>query len=100
MTINNTIMINIIPDTILRAVCWTLLHSLWQGLIVAMLAGLIMVLTKKSSSSLRYNLLCGLLVLFLGAGGYTFYRQLPAPAARVASPTVVAVTSEPARIIP
>src|ERR1700749_1326672 len=70
-------MMNIIPDTILRALCWTLLHSLWQGLIVAMIAGLIMVLTKKSSSSLRYNLLCGLLFLFLGVSGYTFCRQWP-----------------------
>lgn len=70
-------MMNIIPDTILRAVCWTLLHSLWQGLIVALIAGIIMVLTKRSSSSLRYNLLCGLLLLFLGVSGYTFYRQLP-----------------------
>jgi len=68
---------HIIPDTILRAVCWTLLHSLWQGLIVALLAGIIMVLTKRSSSSLRYNLLCGLLFLFLGVSGYTFYRELP-----------------------
>jgi bla regulator protein blaR1 len=67
---------NIVPDTIVRAVCWTLLHSLWQGLLVAVLAGVIMVLTKKSSSSLRYNLLCSLLFLFLAGSGYTFYRQL------------------------
>ena len=69
-------MLTIIPDTILRAVCWTLLHSLWQGLIVALLAGIIMVLTKRSSSSLRYNLLCGLLFLFLAASGFTFFFQL------------------------
>ncbi|HEV2483368.1 MAG TPA: M56 family metallopeptidase [Puia sp.] len=82
-------MIHFIPDTILRAVCWTLLHSLWQGLIVALIAGLIMVLTKKSSSSLRYTILCGLLFLFLGVSGYTFYHQLPT----AASPAVTTVTS-------
>ena len=65
-----------VPDTILRAVCWTLLHSLWQGLILAMVAGIIMVLSKKASSALRYNLLCTLMILFLAVGGYTFYRQL------------------------
>jgi bla regulator protein BlaR1 len=70
---------NFIPDTILRAVCWTLLHSLWQGLIFAVVAGIIMVLTKKASSSLRYNLLCCLLILFLAVSGYTFYRQLSIP---------------------
>jgi beta-lactamase regulating signal transducer with metallopeptidase domain len=67
---------NMIPDNILRAVCWTLLHSLWQGLIFAIIAGTIMVLTKKASSALRYNLLCCGLLLFLAVGGYTFYLQL------------------------
>ncbi|HXB09104.1 MAG TPA: M56 family metallopeptidase [Puia sp.] len=65
-----------IPDTILRAVCWALLHSLWQGLVFALLAGLVLVLTKKASSALRYNLLCGGLALFLAVSGYTFYIQL------------------------
>lgn len=67
---------HLIPDTILKAVCWTLLHSLWQGLLLALVAGVIMVMTKKASSALRYNLLCSLLLLFLATSGFTFYRQL------------------------
>jgi bla regulator protein blaR1 len=70
-----------IPDTILRAICWTLLHSLWQGLIFAIVAGIVLVLTKKASSSLRYNLLCCGMILFLAISGYTFYRQFHIPAA-------------------
>jgi bla regulator protein BlaR1 len=70
-----------IPDTILRAICWTLLHSLWQGLIFAIVAGIVLVLTKKASSSLRYNLLCCGMILFLAVSGYTFYRQLHIPVA-------------------
>jgi beta-lactamase regulating signal transducer with metallopeptidase domain len=69
-----------IPDTILRAICWTLLHSLWQGLIFAIVAGVVLVLTKKASSSLRYNLLCCGMMLFLAVSGYTFYHQLHIPA--------------------
>src|SRR6185437_1597030 len=95
-------MTTLIPDIILRAACWTLLHSLWQGLIVALLAGIIMVLTKKSSSSLRYNLLCGLLFLFLGVSGYTFYRQLPStasPAVSMGGPAVTAVAPPSAHVI-
>jgi bla regulator protein BlaR1 len=69
-----------IPDTILRAICWTLLHSLWQGLIFAIVAGIVLVLTKKASSSLRYTLLCCGMILFLAISGYTFYRQLHIPA--------------------
>jgi beta-lactamase regulating signal transducer with metallopeptidase domain len=68
----------LIPDTILRALCWALLHSLWQGLILALVAGLILVLTKKASSALRYNLLCCGMILFLIVSGYTFYSQLRA----------------------
>lgn len=94
-------MTTLIPDMILRAACWTLLHSLWQGLVVAMLAGIIMVLTKKSSSSLRYNLLCGLLCLFLGVSGYTFYRQLAStvtPAVTATNPVITAVAQPSAHI--
>jgi beta-lactamase regulating signal transducer with metallopeptidase domain len=69
---------NMIPDIILRALCWTLLHSLWQGLILAVLAGTILVLTKKASASLRYNLLCCGLILFLATSSATFYLQLQA----------------------
>lgn len=65
-----------IPDTIIRALCWTLLHSLWQGLLFAGIAGVVLVMTRKSVAALRYNLLCGGLVLFLLVSGYTFYREL------------------------
>jgi beta-lactamase regulating signal transducer with metallopeptidase domain len=76
-----------IPDTILRAICWTLLHSLWQGLIFAIVAGIVLVLTKKASASLRYNLLCFGMILFLAVSGYTFYHQLHIPAATEARTT-------------
>ncbi|HEV9038601.1 MAG TPA: M56 family metallopeptidase [Puia sp.] len=65
-----------IPDTIIRALCWTLLHSLWQGLLFAGVAGVVLVVTRKSHAALRYNLLCGGLLLFLVVSGYTFYREL------------------------
>ena len=76
-----------IPDTILRAICWTLLHSLWQGLIFAIVAGTVLVLTKKASSSLPYNLLCCGMILFLAVSSYTFYHQLHIPAATEARTT-------------
>jgi bla regulator protein BlaR1 len=70
---------NLIPDIILRAVCWTLLHSLWQGFILAAVAGMLMVLSRRAPASLRYNLLCCLMIVFIAVSGYTFYRQLHAP---------------------
>ncbi|MBD0295508.1 MAG: hypothetical protein ICV84_09985 [Flavisolibacter sp.] len=60
---------------IVRVVCWTLVHSLWQGLLAATGAGLILLFTKKSSAALRYNLLTALLALFVFAAVVTFIRE-------------------------
>lgn len=42
----------------------TLLHSLWQGLILALLTAAVLVFTHKSSARVRYNLLISCLMLF------------------------------------
>jgi beta-lactamase regulating signal transducer with metallopeptidase domain len=70
-----------IPETIIRAVCWTLLHSLWQGLILAIVAGAVMLVTKRASSSTRYVALGILAMSFLAVSGYTFIRELRSPVA-------------------
>jgi len=61
---------------VIQALCWTLLHSLWQGLIMAVIAGVILVLTRKSSARFRYNMLSGLFVLFVGVVCFTLIKQL------------------------
>ena len=66
----------ILNQTAINAIFWTLIHSLWQGLILAVFAGFIVLITKKASSALRYNLLSLLLVIFIIAVGATFYSQL------------------------
>jgi bla regulator protein BlaR1 len=73
-------------DQLTSALCNTLLHSLWQGIILAALAGLIVVSTRKASSALRYNLLISALVLFAVGVFATFmgqYLQHTGPAAVV-----------------
>src|ERR1700722_3353411 len=70
---------NFIPETIVRALCWTLLHSLWQGLILAIIAGVVMLLTRRASSSTRYSILGVLIIGFLAVSGYTFVRQFQTP---------------------
>lgn len=62
-------------DSLIKAVSWTLIHSLWLGLAAAILAGLTLLLTKKSASVVRYNLLAGLSMLFLVAIGFVFYHE-------------------------
>lgn len=50
----------------------TLLHSLWQGVILAVLTALIVLLTTRSDAKVRYNLFVGCLMLFITGVGATF----------------------------
>lgn len=63
-------------DHAIKAICWTLIHSLWIGIISALLAGLLISFTRKSSTRIRYMGLCGILVLFVMAIGLTYYCQV------------------------
>jgi len=58
------------------ALCVTFFHSLWIGLVVVLLTSLIVISTKKSPASLRYNLLTGLLFLFVLSMSLVFYNTL------------------------
>jgi len=72
-------LINLLPDNWLHALGATLFHSLWLGVILALLAGLVMFTSRKASATWRYNLLTLCLGLFVVAIGYTFYQQLQQP---------------------
>ena len=56
--------VNFLPPDLMEALFGTLLHSVWIGLVTALIAALFIVGTKNSQSVLRYNLLVGLLSLF------------------------------------
>lgn len=65
-----------LADNFVKATCWTLVHSLWQGLILAAVAGILVLLTRKSVAALRYNLLAALFFVFMGVVAFTFTREL------------------------
>jgi len=71
-----------ITDHVIHAICWTLIHSLWIGLAVALLAGLTISVTRKSSATFRYNLLCGILMLFTASVCMTFCLEMWASATK------------------
>src|SRR5882762_4359721 len=56
---------DIFSGKIAQALCWMLVHSLWMGLVLTVVTGIIMLSTKKQSAQLRYNLLAASLVLFV-----------------------------------
>jgi beta-lactamase regulating signal transducer with metallopeptidase domain len=57
------------------ALSWTLFHSLWQGLISAFIAGVTMMLTRRSSAGFRYNALSALFVLFIVTTIATYFYE-------------------------
>jgi bla regulator protein BlaR1 len=61
------------------------MHSLWQGILLAVITGAIIIFTKKASAAFRYNLLVGALTLFAVGVIATFIGQLQKPAAGSAS---------------
>ena len=60
----------------IQVICWVLIHSLWQGAVLAVAAGCILAGTRRLAAAVRYRLLGGLLFLFLAACGLTFLYEL------------------------
>lgn len=54
----------------------TLIHSLWQGVLLAVITAFVLILTNKSSAKLRYNWLMSLLVVFALGIGLSFAYEL------------------------
>jgi beta-lactamase regulating signal transducer with metallopeptidase domain len=60
----------------IQVICWVLIHSLWQGAVLAVAAGCALAGTRRSAAAVRYRMLGGLLFLFLAACGLTFLYEL------------------------
>ncbi len=65
----------LLSDDAARAVCWTLVHSIWEGVLAALFAGLIILCTRKLPATLRYNMLAADLLLFVLVAGATFFYE-------------------------
>ena len=66
----------IITKGLVQALSWTLIHSIWQGMLLSMLAAVVVLLTKRKSAALRYNLLAGSLLLFVITVAFTLLLQI------------------------
>ncbi len=57
---------NFFPQELIEAAGWTIFHSLWQGVIISVLLGVVLLISGKKSAKLRYNFsLAALIVTFL-----------------------------------
>ena len=59
----------------IQAICWMLIHSLWQGAIFTVGTGLAMWATRKRSSAVRYRVLSVLFFAFVGVCAGSFCRE-------------------------
>src|SRR5580698_2477914 len=59
----------------IQALCWVLVHSLWQGVLLSLAGGGLILCTKRSAAAVRYRLLCGLLGMFLAGMVLTFVYE-------------------------
>ncbi len=75
----------IFPAKAIQALCWTLVHSLWQGLLLAGIVALIVLFTKRSTAASRYNLFTGAFVLFILTVSTTFYLHMAGAASKPAT---------------
>ncbi len=65
----------LISEELVNAIGWTLLHSLWQGALIALIVALGMVFFMKFSARFRYNLYVSGIIIFLGVVVVTFIKE-------------------------
>ncbi len=66
---------SLLSHNLADAIYWTLVHSLWQGLIASALAAIVIIYTGKSPARIRYNLLSSILLLFVLTSCITFFSH-------------------------
>ncbi|HEV7380353.1 MAG TPA: M56 family metallopeptidase [Dyadobacter sp.] len=59
----------------IQAFSWTLIHSLWQGLVLAVLAGILLLSTRNVRPAVRYNILSVLMLSFVLVNCVTFFLE-------------------------
>ncbi|MCP9752889.1 M56 family metallopeptidase [Ferruginibacter sp. HRS2-29] len=91
---------NLFTGKMIQALCWTLIHSLWQGLLLAGITGLVILFTRKKSAAVRYNLLTSALVLFMVTISITFclqagkaFTEVSVPLTAIGEPSITSATN-------
>ena len=80
---------------LIRALGWTLLHSVWQGALVALTAAMLLMLLHRHAAALRYRVAAGALITLLALSGLTFgyyyfaFNTTDAPIQLTEAPVVV-----------
>ncbi|MBN1924968.1 MAG: M48 family metalloprotease [Prolixibacteraceae bacterium] len=66
---------NFFSPEMIEALGWTIVHSLWQGLVVTLAVALLLILLRKNSAQIKYFISFVALVVLLAWSGTTFIRS-------------------------
>jgi beta-lactamase regulating signal transducer with metallopeptidase domain len=66
-------------EHLLQAFSWMLVHSLWQGLLLAVITAILLQSAKRAKAQLRYSIVFIQFILFIVACIWTFIHGLGAP---------------------
>ena len=65
-------------QALVEQIGWTLVHTMWQGVVVAAVLMLVLRVMRCASASARYIASCAAMMLVVAAAGATFYAMRPA----------------------
>ena len=68
-------------DFLVQQIAWTLLHTLWQGVAIALLLAVVLRLMNRASSNARYLVACSAMTLLVVAAIVTFALLAQPPVA-------------------
>ncbi len=89
-----SILQHFIPENIVEALGWTVIHSLWQGVLLAAVFTLILTAYDKRSAAFRYKMALGGLLLMLPIALATFLYYYQAASSVVPTAEEEAILSE------
>jgi beta-lactamase regulating signal transducer with metallopeptidase domain len=94
MATNMNLHLDTAAQRIIQAFSWMLIHSLWQGLLLAVVTAIVLIATKKSGARLRYNLVAVQFLLFIAACCCTFVWEWYQAPAKVIAPLAGTIGNE------
>ena len=83
-----TVLISTIADKIIPAFGWMLIHSLWEGLLFAIITGAVLMLARKAVAAARYNIVLVLFAAFIATSAFTFVLELDRASATTLKPLI------------
>ncbi|WP_066830365.1 M56 family metallopeptidase [Rufibacter ruber] len=84
---------DVLPQEVLHALGWTLLHSLWQGALIALLLAALLGLMHRHTAATRYHVAWAGLVALLLVSGVTFFQLYEPAKGAAAAPATVGATA-------